>query len=207
MKKSVTVLTWLMAAVTAAAVQTATAQGDAAAGATKVALCATCHGEGGNSLIPQNPVLAGQNASYIAKQLADYQSGARQDPTMSAMVAALSARDIEDIAAYYASQTKNITGAQPGEEALALGETLYRAGNAEISSAACTACHSPTGQGNAPAGFPALGGQHRDYTLAQLRAFRAGNRSNDLNGMMRSVVERLTDAELEALANYVAGLH
>ena len=207
MKKSATLLSWLISLAALSVVQVVNAQGDAAAGAGKVALCATCHGNGGNSQIPMNPSLAGQNANYIVKQLQDYQSGARQNATMASMVASLSEQDIEDIAAYYASQERRLVGAQPDQESLALGETLYRAGQSDIGSAACTACHSPTGQGNAPAGFPALGGQHSEYTLTQLRAFRAGERNNDLNGMMRTVVERLTDAELEALANYLAGLH
>jgi cytochrome c553 len=124
---------------------------------------------------------------------------------MTAMVASLSDQDILDVAAYYASQQVQISGAEP--EALELGETLYRAGNKEISVAACTACHSPTGQGNGPAGFPSLSGQHSGYTLTQLKAFRSGERDNDMNGMMRTVVERLTDRELEAVANYVAGLN
>lgn len=207
MKKSVTLISWLLSLTALAVVQTASAQGDAAAGEGKVVICATCHGAGGNSLIAQNPSLAGQNASYIVKQLQDYQSGARQNPIMAPMAASLSERDMEDIGAYYASQQRKLVGAQPGDDALALAESLYRAGNADISAAACTACHSPTGKGNAPAGFPAVGGQHSEYTLAQLRAFRAGERNNDLNGMMRTVVERLTDAELEALANYLAGLN
>lgn len=207
MKKSVTLLSWLISLAALAVVQTASAQGDAAAGANKVAICATCHGNGGNSMISQNPSLAGQNANYIIKQLQDYQSGNRQNAIMAPMAANLSEQDIADIAAYYASQQRQLTGAQPGDESLALAESLYRAGNSDISAAACTACHSPTGQGNEPAGFPAVGGQHSDYTLAQLRAFRAGERNNDLNGMMRTVVERLTDAELEALANYLAGLN
>lgn len=183
----------------------ASAQGDATAGEGKTVVCATCHGAGGNSELPENPKLAGQNAKYIVKQLMDYKSGARQNPTMSAMVGGLSDQDMEDIAAYYASQEPIIEGADP--EALDLAETLYRAGNTEIQVAACSACHSPTGSGNAPAGFPALSGQHESYTLAQLKAFRDGTRDNDLNSMMRSVVERLTDRELEALANYLSGLN
>jgi len=186
-------------------VNTAMAQGNAAAGEAKTPLCASCHGPNGNSQIPTNPNLAGQNAAYLIKQLNDYKSGARQDPTMTAMVAGLSEQDILDIAAYYAAQQSTVQGANP--ESIALAETLYRGGNQEIAVTACSACHSPTGQGNAPAGFPALSGQHPQYTLTQLKAFRAGDRDNDSNSMMRSVVERLTDRELEALASYVSGLH
>ena len=181
------------------------AQGDAAAGQAKSALCATCHGADGNSQLSINPKLAGQNASYLVKQLKDYKSGARVNPTMTAMVAALTDQDVLDIAAWYSSQQVSLLGADP--ETLELGETLYRAGIKDLSVAACSACHSPTGNGNGPAGFPSLSGQHSEYTLLQLKAFRAGERQNDSSAMMRSVVERLTDKEFEALASYVSGLN
>ena len=181
------------------------AQGDAAAGQAKSALCATCHGADGNSQLSINPKLAGQNASYLVKQLMDYKSGARANPTMTAMVAALTDQDVLDIAAWYSSQQVSLLGADL--ETLELGETLYRAGIKDLSVAACSACHSPTGNGNGPAGFPSLSGQHSEYTLLQLKAFRAGERQNDSSAMMRSVVERLTDKELEALASYVSGLN
>lgn len=183
----------------------ALAQGNAAAGEAKTALCASCHGPGGHSQIPENPKLAGQNAAYLIKQLSDYKSGARTNPTMSAMVAGLSEQDIQDVAAYYSAQERSVDGADPASVEIA--QALYRAGNSEIAVAACTACHSPTGAGNAPAGFPALSGQNPQYTLNQLRAFRAGERANDANAVMRTVVERLTDKELEALASYLSGLH
>lgn len=181
------------------------AQGDAAAGQAKSALCATCHGADGNSALSINPKLAGQSAKYIVKQLMDYKSGARVNPTMSAMVGNLSDQDMQDIAAWYSSQAVTLQGADAA--ALELGERLYRGGNKDLGVAACAACHSPTGSGNAPAGFPSLGGQHADYTLIQLKSFRSGERANDNSSMMRSVVERLTDKELEALASYVSGLN
>jgi len=181
------------------------AQGDLAAGQAKAALCAACHGVDGNSQLSENPKLAGQNASYIVKQLNDYKSGARVNVIMAGMVAALSDQDMQDIAAWYASQQVTLQGADP--ETLEMGETLYRAGIKELSVAACSACHSPTGNGNAPAGFPSLSGQHPEYTLLQLKAFRSGERQNDQSSMMRTVVERLTDQELEALASYVSGLN
>jgi len=181
------------------------AQGDAVAGQAKAALCATCHGNDGNSDLAINPKLAGQNANYIIKQLMDFKSGARPSVTMAAMVLSLSEQDMQDIAAWYASQQVTLQGANP--ELLELAETLYRAGNKELSVAACSACHSPTGQGNAPAGIPALSGQHAEYTLQQLKDFRSGVRENDLSAMMRTVVERFTDNELEALASYLSGLN
>ncbi len=181
------------------------ADGDAAAGQAKSALCGSCHGTDGNSPLAMNPKLAGQNASYIVKQLKDFKSGDRPGQTMSAMVLALSEQDMEDIAAWYASQEVTVGGADPAT--LELAESLYRAGNSDLSIVACSACHSPTGQGNAPAGFPALSGQHAEYTLQQLKDFRSGTRANDTSSMMRTVVERLTDKELEALASYVSGLN
>ncbi|MFM1895644.1 MAG: hypothetical protein RLZZ385_718 [Pseudomonadota bacterium] len=202
MKKLLILFAWTLSL---ALTTGAHAQGDAAAGQNKSLLCASCHGADGNSTIAQNPKLAGQSAKYLVKQLNDYKSGARSNITMTAMVAGLSDQDILDIAAWYASQQPTVGAADPATVELA--ETLYRAGNPEIAVAACTACHSPTGKGNDPAGFPSLSGQHAEYTLAQLQAFRAGERANDPNAMMRSVVERLTDRELQALASYLSGLH
>jgi cytochrome c553 len=181
------------------------AQGDAAAGQAKSALCGSCHGVDGNSPLAMNPKLAGQNARYMVKQLQDFKSGARAGAIMASMVLSLSDQDMEDIAAWYSSQQPTIQGADP--ELIELAERLYRAGNSEIAVAACSACHSPTGKGNAPAGFPSLSGQHAEYTLQQLKDFRSGVRQNDGSEMMRTVVERLTDKELEALASYVSGLN
>ena len=199
------VVALVFALVSAAAPSLLLAQGDAAAGQAKSALCASCHGNDGNSALAINPKLACQNAAYIVKQLMDFKSGVRADPIMAAMVLSLSEQDMQDIAAWYSSQTVSLRGENP--DSLELGETLYRAGNQEIAVAACSACHSPTGQGNAPAGFPSLSGQHAEYTLKQLKSFRTGERANDSNAMMRTIVERLTDKELEALASYVSGLH
>ncbi|MGE4630553.1 MAG: c-type cytochrome [Pseudohongiellaceae bacterium] len=203
MKKVVIVIVSVF--IGSASVQLAFAQGDAAVGQSKAALCATCHGAEGNSEFPMNPKLAGQNATYLTKQLMDYKSGVRSNQTMSAMVLNLSEQDMQDISAWYSSQQVTLQGADP--KFVELGESLYRAGIKELAVPACSACHSPTGRGNAPAGFPSLGGQHAEYTLQQLRDFRAGVRQNDESSMMRMVVERLTDRELEALASYVSGLH
>ena len=181
------------------------AQGDAAAGQAKSALCGSCHGADGNSPLAMNPKLAGQSARYMVKQLQDFKSGARAGVTMAAMVLSLSDQDMEDLAAWYSSQQPTLQGANP--ESIELAQRLYRAGNSEIAVAACSACHSPTGKGNAPAGFPSLSGQHAEYTLQQLKDFRSGARQNDGGEMMRTVVERLTDKELEALASYVSGLN
>ena len=183
----------------------ALAQGDAAAGQAKSALCGSCHGVDGNSPLAMNPKLAGQGEGYLYKQLLEFKSGARQNATMAAMVMSLSDQDMQDPSAYYASQQLTIGGADAAK--IELGESIYRAGNKELGVAACASCHSTDGTGNAPAKFPAVGGQHAEYTLSQLKAFRSGMRNNDAGAMMRSTVERLTDTELDALASYLEGLN
>lgn len=200
------------------------AGGDASAGKGKVASCAACHGEGGNSAAPTFPKLAGQNERYLVKQMHDIKCGflsadeqkaqkcnGRSVPTMAGQLDSFSDADLADIAAYYASQT--ITTGQASPELAKKGEEIYRAGIRSKGVAACTACHSPTGQGNAPAGFPALGGQHADYIAAQLKAFRAAadglpGRDNDGDiKTMRDVAKLMSDSEIDAVASYIAGLH
>ena len=182
------------------------AQGDPVAGEVISLACAACHDADGNSTLAVNPKLAGQNAKYLLKQMQDFKSGVRVDLIMAAMVGGLSDQQMMDVAAYYESQEVKIEGADP--ELIALGERIYRSGIKELKLVACTACHSPTGKGNAPAGFPALSGQHSEYTIKQLKDFRSGDRANDGDsGIMREVTERLTDTEIQALASYVSGLY
>ncbi len=180
--------------------------GDPVAGEQKTQTCAACHGSDGNSDLAANPKLAGQNARYTFKQLVDIRDGNRPIPLMTGLLDNMSDQDLRDIAAFYAEQEITLEGADP--ELLALGRQIYRAGIADLGIAACSACHSPTGQGIPQAGFPALGGQHADYTAQQMRAFRSGERDNDGDSApMRIIAERLTDREIEALASYISGLH
>jgi cytochrome c553 len=185
--------------------------GDAAAGKAQTAVCGACHGPDGNSAVPTFPKLAGQGEKYLLKQLQDIRDGARPVPTMAGQLDGKSNQDLADIAAYYASQTR--TGGQTDPALLALGESVYRGGIPERKVAACTACHSPTGSGNAPAGFPALAGQHADYIAAQLIAYRKGyedeaGRTNDGDiRIMRTTAFGLSDKEIQAVASYAAGLH
>ena len=180
--------------------------GDPAAGAAKAALCVACHGPAGNSANPEWPKLAGQHAKYTAKQIRDFMAGAtRSNELMAPMIAGLSDEDIEDISAYYAIQRSS--GGFASEEMHALGERIYRGGNAESGVPACIACHGPRGGGNGPAGFPALAGQHAVYTAKQLDDWRHGNRSNDPNQMMADAVRYLTPEETRAVSEYIAGLH
>lgn len=181
------------------------AAGDAEAGKAKAAMCAACHGMDGNSAAPNFPKLAGQHEDYIAKQLAEFKSGDRKDATMNGMAAALSEQDMADLGAFYASQKGSVGAA--AEDKVALGQAIYRAGNAASGVSACAACHGPTGAGNPMAKFPSLGGQHADYTVLQLKNFRAGARANDAGSMMRGVAKKMSDAEIEAVAQYIQGLH
>jgi cytochrome c553 len=182
----------------------ATAAGSAEAGQAKAVVCAACHGIDGNSLNPEWPSLAGQNATYIARTLQAFKNGERSNVLMSAQAASLGDQDIQDLAAYFSSKTRRPGAADPNT--VTAGERLYRGGNKETGVGACLACHGPTGAGNGPAGYPSIAGQHATYVAAQLRAYRAGQRTSDLNQMMRNNVARLTDAEIDAVASYVQGL-
>ena len=201
-----TVLTLLSTVTLALFASAGHAQGNAAAGESKAAICGSCHGVDGNSSISANPSLAGQNARYLIKQMNDIKSGAREVMLMTGILNNVNEQDMADIAAYYESQESGFGAADP--EMVELGESIYRTGIASLGVAACSACHSPTGNGNAQAGFPALTGQHAEYTESQLKAFRSGARTNDGSTMpMRIVTERLTDKEIAALASYISGLH
>lgn len=192
-------------AAAAASEAPAAPKGDPAKGQTIASgVCAGCHGADGNSGVPANPTLAGQHAGYTAKQLASFKSGERKNAIMQGMVAALSPQDMLDLGAYYARQQAKPRPANDKELAL-VGQKLYRAGNAATGLPACAGCHSPNGAG-IPAQYPRLAGQHAEYTVAQLRAFRAGERGNDMNKVMRTIASRLSDREMQALAEYTSGL-
>jgi cytochrome c553 len=168
-------------------------------------VCAACHGVDGNSPLSLNPSLAGQHPEYLLKQLTEFKSGARSNPVMAGMVANLSPDDMRNMAAYYSSQIPKQLGAKD-KDLVAQGRKLYRGGNPSNSVAACAGCHSPNGSG-IPAQYPRLASQHADYVAAQLKAFRAGDRANDPNQMMRATAVKLTDKEIAALAEYISGLH
>lgn len=184
----------------------ATAASDVAAGESKTAVCAGCHGAGGNSTTPSFPKLAGQGAPYLLKQLQDIKSGARPIVEMTGLLDALSEQDLEDIAAYYAAQSLSVGQANP--ELAEEGRKIYLSGIPAKNVAACTACHGPSGKGMSLAKFPALSGQHADYTAKQLMNFRTGTRNNDGDArIMRSIAARLSDREIEAVSSYIQGLH
>jgi cytochrome c553 len=172
-------------------------------------VCAACHAADGNSAVAANPKLAGQNYDYMHKQLVNFKPQAgkkaeRDNAVMAGMIANLSASDMKDVAAYFASQKLKPASAKDKELA-ALGQKIYRGGNAASGVAACAGCHGPNGAGM-PAQYPRISGQFAEYVEAQLKAFRAGTRANDPNAMMRAVAVRMNDREIQAVAEYVAGL-
>jgi cytochrome c553 len=179
--------------------------GDAAKGQSIAGgVCAACHGPDGNSPIPANPVVAGQHPEYLYKQLQNYKSGERKNPIMNGIAASLSEQDMRNVAAYFASQQPR-PGSASDAKLVTTGQKLYRGGNSATGTAACAGCHSPDGVG-IPVQYPRLKGQHNEYTVAQLKAFRAGERSNDPGSVMRTIASRLSDQDISALAEYVSGL-
>lgn len=184
----------------------AQAAGDAAAGQTKVAVCAGCHGADGNSVAPNFPKLAGQGERYLLKQLNDIKSGNRQVVEMTGILTNVSDEDMADIAAYFSSQSMSVGATDPVK--LAAGQALYRGGKLNEGMPACIGCHSPNGAGNAAAGFPRLGGQHAQYVAKQLTDFREGNRTNDGDTMpMRAIAAKLSNKDIDAISSYIQGLH
>lgn len=187
--------------------QVVATQGIAAKG---VPACATCHGQDGNSIGPANPKLAGQFPEYMTKQLMNFTPGKdnqpaeRPNPVMGAFAVALSPEQMRDVSAYYASQ-KLIPEKARNKSTIELGRNIFRAGIADKNVAACAGCHGPAGAG-VPIQYPVLGGQYAEYIEAQLKAFRSGERANDPNRMMRTTASRLSDLEIKAVADYIAGL-
>jgi cytochrome c553 len=168
-------------------------------------VCAACHSADGNSVSPANPILAGQHADYIAKQLADFKGNKdRKNPVMLGMASALSPQDMKNLGAYFESQ-KPKSRAAKDPALVKLGQQIYRGGIMAKGVAACASCHGPNGAG-VPAQFPRVAGKYAEYSTAQLQSFRAGERANDPNSMMRTIAVRLSDTEIKAVAEYIAGL-
>lgn len=175
---------------------------DLAKGQATAATCQACHTADGSRGSPANPILQGQHPEYIVKQLTEFKAGKRKNAIMSGMAAPLTDEDMQNVAAFYASKQ-----AKPGfakvKDTVALGEQIYRGGIAAKQVPACAGCHSPNGAG-IPAQYPRLAGQHGDYTEAQLTAFRASVRAN--SPQMMTIAAKLSDKELKAVADYIAGL-
>ena len=182
------------------------AAADAERGKALTLVCTACHGKDGNSVVGTYPNIAGQNEQYLLKQMLDIKSKARSAPLMAGILDNLDEQQLENIAAYYSEQKLSSGSVDP--KLVELGETIYRSGIKRKEIAACSACHAPDGSGNGPAAFPVLSGQWPEYTVAQLKAFRSGERHNDGDArMMRITSMDLSDHEIEAVASYLFGLH
>ncbi|WP_027965555.1 c-type cytochrome [Halomonas halocynthiae] len=200
-------------AITMGAVGAAHAQDDpqaaanAAAGKEKAVACAACHGQAGISPTGVFPNLAGQQVSYIAKQIIDIRDGARVVPEMAGQVDNYSDQDAWNVAKYFANMTPALGQADPEPELVNKGRELYRAGSLNTGLPACAACHTPTGVGINSAVYPALSGQHPEYIISTLEDFANGDRSNDPNAIMRDIAAKMSKSDMQAVANYILGLH
>lgn len=170
--------------------------------ATSTNVCGACHAADGSRGAPANPIIAGQHAEYLVKQLTEFKSGKRDNPIMKGMAATLNEADMVNVAAFYASKSAK-AGFAKNKDLVTLGEKIYRGGIADRNIPACSGCHSPNGAG-IPSQYPRLAGQHADYTEAQLLAFRAGTRAN--SPQMTGVAAKMNDREIKAVADYIAGL-
>ena len=206
MKLPFLIASLLLAAVSLTPAQAADAKApfkaDAAKGGTLAAACQACHTADGSRGAPANPILQGQHPEYLVKQLVEFKSGKRVNAVMKGMAAPLSEEDMKHIAAFYAGKQAK-PGFAKNKDTIALGEKIYRGGIADRNIPACSGCHSPNGAG-IPAQYPRVGGQHADYTEAQLVAFRSGARAN--SAQMMGIAAKMNDREIKAVSDYIAGL-
>lgn len=191
-----------MASATWAETAPAAKKVDPARGQAVAQVCMACHTADGSRGAPANPIIAGQHADYLVKQLHEFKAGTRKNPIMAGMVAALTDDDMVNVAAFYGSKEVK-PGFAKNKDSVALGEKIYRGGIADRSIPACAGCHSPNGAG-IPSQYPRLSGQHGDYTEAQLVAFRSGARAN--SAQMTGVAAKMNDVEIKAVSDYIAGL-
>jgi len=202
MKPAALLLSTLLLASSAAMAADA-AKPDLAKGQAKsTEVCAACHTNDGSRGSPANPILQGQHPEYLTKQLSEFKAGKRENPVMKGFASTLSEEDMKNVAAFYASKQAK-PGFAKNKDLVKLGEKIYRGGIADRQVPACAGCHNPTGAGN-PSLFPRLGGQHADYTEAQLVAFRGHARKN--SPQMIDVAAKMNDQEIKAVADYIAGL-
>lgn len=211
MKRFLTMLAGIAAATTVLAADHAPAlAGDPAKGQQIVStVCSACHNADGNSALVTNPKLAGQHAEYLVKQMKNFKGeggkpAERINPVMNAMIAAYNDEQMRDIGAFLSGQQRKGEVAK-NPDTIEFGRQIFRAGDQAKGLPACAGCHGPAG-GGVPAQYPRLSGQFAEYTEAQLRGFRAGERTNDTNKMMRMVTIKMTDAEIKAVSDYIAGL-
>ena len=167
-------------------------------------LCIACHAIDGNSSISMNPKLAGQHSAYITKQLMNFKNGSRENAVMAGMVASLTEDDMKNLGLYFSMQSLKLSSAKTNGKG-SLGEKIYRGGLSDKGVPACASCHGPAGHG-VPDVYPRLNGQHSEYSLSQLNLFRLEKRSNDEGMMMRTIAQKLTEKEMQAVSDYIQGL-
>ena len=176
-------------------------------GEEKAAVCTGCHGTDGNNPVSEFPTLAGQHATYLAKQIRDFKSGKyRFNDIMESMVVSLTEQDITDITVFFSAQKAIAVGSDADEETLAAGKKIFNGGNSKRHVTACAGCHGANAAGNEPAKFPALAGQHTDYIYKQLMDFKTGQRHNDMNKMMQNIAENMSFKDIKAVSAYIATL-
>jgi cytochrome c553 len=197
---------WILAATISGAVvsNSALLAASVEAGATKAVVCQACHGANGNSTNPQWPSLAGLGADYIAEQLKNFKDSKRNNPVMTPNAMSLSADDMANLGAYFASLPN--TGLEADPSYWQAGEKLYRGGDAARAIPACMACHGPTARGNEPAKFPALRGQQSVYLIKQLNDYASGARTTGPNGIMETIAKRLSPDDIRNVASYLQGI-
>jgi cytochrome c553 len=182
-------------------------KGDASAGEQKVAVCAACHGSDGNSQVGNWPKIAGQNERYLFEQLKLIKSEERYIDVMKGLLDTYSEEDLRDVAAFY-SQNITTLGQSVDDDSLVLGKLLYKVGDYSRGVPSCQACHMANGSGNSLAGYPAVSGQHKEYLVSTLLAYKNGDRASGVNAyIMNEISQRLSDKDIEALANYITGLY
>lgn len=202
MTRTLLLLIGLLAAASASA-QTPAAKPDPAKGqAISTQVCAACHAADGGRGVPANPIIAGQHPEYLVKQLSEFKAGVRKSAIMQGFAAQLSEADIRNVAAFYASKEAK-PGFAKSKDSVALGARIWRGGLADRQIPACAGCHSPNGAG-IPSHYPRLAGQHADYTEHELTEFRSGGRANSAE--MTTITAKMTDREIKAVADFIAGL-
>ena len=180
--------------------------GDAQAGKDKSVTCGACHGADGNSVNPVWPSIAGQHSTYIVNQLQAFKTGTRSEPLMLSQVMMLSDEDMRNLAVYFSGMPA-AAKAVADPASVSRGERIYRGGNRENSTAACIACHGPTGRGNPAASYPSIRGQYATYAAAQLRAYASGARKSDgSTKVMRDIAAKLSEEDIVAVSSYIQGL-
>lgn len=172
--------------------------------AERLQLCASCHNPDGNSTVPENPRLAGQDAAYLARQLADFKNGSRPSPVMAGIVGLLADKEFKPLAAHFSAQKPAGPTARAEPAAVARGKHIFDEGIIGSAVPACSGCHNEDGSGSDK--YPRITGQHAAYVVQQLAAFKSGARANDGKAVMQAVAKRMKDEEIQAVADYIATL-